>query len=54
MDQTEFVLKAVAVRNVKTSDWDAEVPALTGSEAFGAACSGTPAGQFLESRHIVQ
>jgi len=52
MDQTEFVLGAVAVRNVKT--WGAEVPALTGSEAFEAAGSGTPAGQFSESRRIVQ
>ena len=52
MDQTEFVLVAVDVRNVKT--WGAEVPALTGSEAFETAGSGTPAGQFSESRRIVQ
>ena len=52
MDQTEFVLGAVVVRNVKT--WEAEVPALTGSEAFEAAGSGTPAAQFSESRRIVQ
>ena len=52
MDQTEFVLGPVAVRNVKT--WEAEGPALTGSEIFEAAVSGTPAGQFSESRRIVQ
>ena len=52
MDQTEFVLGAVAVRNVKT--WGAAAPALTGSEAFETASSGTPAGQFSESRRIVQ
>ena len=52
MDQTEFVLGTVAVRNVKT--WEAEVPALTGSEVLEAAVSGTPAGQFSESRRIVQ
>ena len=52
MDQTEFVLETVAVRNVKT--WEAEGPALTGSEVFEAAVSGTPAGQFSESRRIVQ
>jgi|AP45_3_1055517.scaffolds.fasta_scaffold29916_2 hypothetical protein len=52
MDQTEFVLGPVAVRNVKT--WEAEVAALTGSEAFEAAGSGTLAGQFSESRRIVQ
>ena len=52
MDQTEFVLGAVAVRNVKA--WEAEVPALTGSEVFEAAVSGTLAGQFSESRRIVQ
>ena len=51
MDQTEFVLGTVAVRNVKT--WGA-VPALTGSEAFEAVGSGTPEGQFSESRRIVQ
>ena len=52
MDQTEFVLGPVAVRNVKM--WGAEVPALIGSEAFEAAGSGTLAGQFSESRRIVQ
>ena len=52
MDQTECVLGAVAVRNVKT--WEAEVPALTGSEVFEAVGSGTPAGQFWESRRLVQ
>ena len=52
MDPTEFVLGTVAVRNVKT--WEAVVPALTGSEAFKAAGSGTPVGQFSESRRIVQ
>ena len=52
MDQTEFVLGAIAVRNANI--WGAEVPASTSSEAFEAAGSGTPAGQFSESRRIVQ
>ncbi len=52
MDQTEFVLAVVDARNAKT--WGAEVPPLTGSEAFETAGSGTPAGQFSESRRIVQ
>ena len=52
MDQTEFVLGAVAVRNVKA--WGAEVSTLTGSEAFEASGSGTPAGQFTESMRIVR
>ena len=53
MDQTEFVLAAVDVRNAKT--WGAEVPPLTGSVVFKSAGRDTPpAGQYSESRYIVQ
>ena len=53
MDQTEFALGAVAVRNVKA--WDTEVLVLTGSVVFKSAGRDTPpAGQYSESRCIVQ
>ena len=52
MDQTEFVLGAIAVRNVKIRG--AEVSSLTGSEAFKSVGSGKSTGQFSEFRHIAQ
>ena len=53
MDQTEFALGAVVVRNVEA--WDTEVLVLTGSVVLKSAGRDTPpAGQYLESRCIVQ
>ena len=52
MNQTAFVLGAVAVRNVKIRG--VEVLALTGSEAFKSVGSGKSTGQFSELRCIVQ
>ena len=52
MYQTEFVLGAVAVQNLK--NWGTEVPTLPGSEAFKSVGRDTPAGQFSESRWIMQ
>ena len=52
MDQTEFVLGAIAVRNANI--WGAEVPALTGSEAFEAIGMGMATGQFYESKRMMQ
>ena len=53
MDQTEFVLGAIAVRNVKA--WDTEVLVLTGSVVFKSTGRDIPpAGQYSESRYIVQ
>ena len=49
MDQTAFVLGAVAVRNMTT--WGAPV---AGSEAVKSAGSSTFSGQLSESRQIVQ
>ena len=52
MRQTEIPLWAIAVQNVK--NWGTEVPTLPGSEAFKSVGRDTPAGQFSESRRIVQ
>ena len=52
MDQTEFVLGAVAVRNMKIRG--VEVSALTGSEAFKSVGSGKSTGPFSELRYIVK
>ena len=49
MYQTEIPLGAIAVQNVK--NW---APTLPGSEAFKSVGRDTPAGQFSESRRIVQ
>ena len=52
MHQTEMLLWAIAVQNGKTVG--IEVPTLPGSEAFKSVGRDTPAGQFSESRRIVQ
>ena len=52
MYQTEIPLGAIAVENVK--NWCTGVPALPSFEAFKSVGSDTPAGQFSESRRIVQ
>ena len=52
MDQTEIPLGAVVVQNVK--NWGTEVSTLPGFEAFKSTGRNTPAGQFSESRRIVQ
>ena len=52
MCQTEFLLGAVAVQNVKNRG--TEVPALLGSEAFKLVGRDTPAGQFPELSRIMQ
>ena len=52
MHQTEIPLGAIAVHNVK--NWGPEMPMLPGSEAFKSVGRDTPAGQFSESRQIVQ
>ena len=52
MNQTAIPLGAIAVQNVKNRG--AEVPMLPGSESFKLVGRDTPAGQFSESRRIVQ
>ena len=52
MNQTAFVLGAVAVRNVKIRS--VEVLALTGSEAFTSVDGGKPTEQCSELKRIVQ
>ena len=52
MDRTEIPLGAVAVQNVK--NWGTQVSTLPGSGAFELVGRDTPAGQFSESRRIVQ
>ena len=52
MYQTEIPLGVIAVQNMK--NWGAEVPTVPRSEVFKSVGRGTPAGQFPESRRIVQ
>ena len=52
MHQTEIPLGAIAVQNVKNRATEALT--LPGSEAFKLVGRDTPAGQFSESRRIVQ
>jgi hypothetical protein len=52
MCQTEMPPGAIAVQNVKNRG--TEVLTLPGSETFKLVGSDTPAGQFSESRRIVQ
>jgi len=52
MDQTDIPLGAIVAQDVK--NWGSEVPTLPGSEAFKSVGRDTPAGQFSESRRIVQ
>ena len=52
MHQTEIPLGTIAVQNVKNVG--TEAPTLPGSEAFKPVGRDTPAGQFSESRQIMQ
>ena len=52
MHQTEIPRGPIAVKNMK--NWGTEVSTLPGSEAFKSVGRDTPAGQFSESRRIVQ
>ena len=52
MHQTAIPLGAIVVQNVK--NWGTEVPTLPGSETFKSVGRNTLAGQFSESRRIVQ